>query len=387
MKKNILIICYSYLHKDPRVLRQVEALKYQNNLYTIGLSPVDNTIPNLLHIYKKNSFLFKILRFVLATLKQFATYSKVVSSQYKLSSSLQNLYFDLVICNDIDAIPLGTSISNNKIPVWVDLHEYSPKEFENSVLWRLYFQSYKIWLCKNYLPKANYISVVCNGIADEYAKNFNISINTIITNAAFYNTDPKPTRPIDTIKIIHHGTAMPNRKIEVMIEMMKYLTDEYELYLMLVVTGEVQLNYYRQLQEKAAHIGKKIFFLETVPTNQISAHLNRFDIGLYILEASGFNELYALPNKFFEFIQARLCLAVSPNPEMASIVKNNQIGIVSDNYTSQSMANSISNLTIDDIYNYKIRTNLIAWEYSANKNMEQMLLIANELMNQNAAVE
>ena len=386
MKKNILIICYSFLHKDPRVLRQVEALKGNYNLFTIGLSSVDSNIPNLLLAYKKNSLFLKIVRLFLAIIRQFQLYSTIVSWQYNLSNSVQSLHYDLILCNDVDSLPLAIRISNNKVPVWVDLHEYSPKEFENSFLWRLYFQSYKIWLCNKFLSKAQYISVVCNGIAAEYQSNFNIKTHAIITNAAFFDAKLNPIYPTDSIKIIHHGAAMPNRKIEVMIDMMDYMSDTYELHLMLLVTGEVQRSYFNLLKSRALETGKKIYFLETVPTSQIPAYLNKFDIGLYILEASGFNELFALPNKFFEFIQARLCLAVSPNPEMASIVRQNNLGIVSENYTPQSMATAITNLSIDDIYRHKTQSNHVAWELSANKNMEEMLSIAKTLITNSPVV-
>lgn len=380
MKKTILIISFSHLQKDPRVLRQVQALSSDYNLYTIGLSPVNTTIPNLLHSYNRNNLFFKLLRVVLSITKLFNCYLAIVLKQYQLDKQFKKIHFDLILCNDVDALPLGFAISNKKIPVWADLHEYSPREFENSFLWRLYFQSYKIWLCRKYLPLVNYISVVCNGIAKEYEKNFNITTNSIITNAAFYHADLKPIIPKSPIKIIHHGAAMPNRKIEVMIDMMQYLGNEYELNMMLVVNGESQHDYLDKLRTKALDVGKKIHFLETVSTNQIPMLINSFDIGLYILEPSGFNELYALPNKFFEFIQARLCLAVSPNPEMSSIVNQSKLGIVSKDYTAQSMATAIEQLSLEDIFAYKSNADLYAWEYSADKNIQHMQAIVKSLL-------
>jgi hypothetical protein len=382
-KKNILIIANSHLNKDPRILRQVRALENDYNIYTIGFSSVKSDITNLVDLYKQNNLFFKLLRLFFSITYQFNLYSKIVLKQYVLNSKIKTIKFDLILCNDVDTLQLGFKVSNSKVPIWADLHEYSPKEFENSILWRLYYQPYKTWLCSKFLPKVNHISVVCDGIAKEYENNFQLVTNSIITNATFFNPDLTPTLPSQKIQIIHHGAAMPNRKIESMIEMMNYLDNNYELYLMLVVTGSVQQDYINSLKSKAHVINKNIYFIDPVPTSQISGLINKYDIGLYILEASGFNELYALPNKFFEFIQARLCIAVSPNPEMASIVNISKLGIVSKDHQSENMAKAIADLSKDEIYSYKLNAHKEAWEYSAEKNLLLMQNITKLVIEKN----
>jgi hypothetical protein len=186
-KKNILIIANSHLNKDPRILRQVSALENEYHIYTIGFSPVKNDIINLVDLYKQNNIIFKLLRLFFSFAYQFNAYSKIVLKQYKIDKKIKEIKFDLILCNDVDTLPLGFKISENKVPIWVDLHEYSPKEFENNILWRLYYQPYKTWLCSTYLQKVNHISVVCEGIAKEYEYNFKINTHTIITNATFFN--------------------------------------------------------------------------------------------------------------------------------------------------------------------------------------------------------
>jgi hypothetical protein len=135
---------------------------------------------------------------------------------------------------------------------------------------------------------------------------------------------------------------------------------------------EIRLNTQAKDLISIDHINKNIYFIDAVPTSQISGLINKYDIGLYILEASGFNELYALPNKFFEFIQARLCIAVSPNPEMASIVSKSKLGIVSKDHQPENMAKAIGDLSKDEIYSHKLNAHKNAWEYSAEKNLQLM---------------
>ena len=85
-----------------------------------------------------------------------------------------------------------------------------------------------------------------------------------------------------------------------------------------------------------------------------------------------FNDKYALPNKFFEFIQARLALAISPSPEMKFLVDKYNLGVVSDDFTTQSLAAKISNLSFEQIMFYKNRVNHFCHELSAENN-EKMI--------------
>ena len=56
---------------------------------------------------------------------------------------------------------------------------------------------------------------------------------------------------------------------------------------------------------------------------------NDYDVGLYLLPPTNFNQRYALPNKFFEFIQGRLAIAIGPSPEMAKLVeRSNADGVI-----------------------------------------------------------
>ena len=141
----------------------------------------------------------------------------------------------------------------------------------------------------------------------------------------------------------------------------------------------VQKNYYDYLVERASKY-KNISFEEAVEVDKISGYINQFDIGLYILENSCFNHEYSLPNKLFEFIQARLCLAISPNIEMKNIVDKYQLGLVSEDFTARSMANKIVSLTPDKIMYYKQQSHKFAYELSSDKTEKLILEEVNKLL-------
>lgn len=104
-------------------------------------------------------------------------------------------------------------------------------------------------------------------------------------------------------------------KSKKMIWLMDHLDDRFEMYLMLVPTDQ---DYLTELKKLAGN--RAVEFLPTVPTQQISTFINQFDLGLFIVEPVNFNYTHALPNKFFEFIQARLGIVIGPSPEMKRIV-------------------------------------------------------------------
>ena len=71
----------------------------------------------------------------------------------------------------------------------------------------------------------------------------------------------------------------------------------------------------------------------------------QYDIGLFLLSPANFNYYHALPNKLFEFVQARLAVAIGPSPEMARIVNDHDLGIVAPDFEPTTMAAHLNALT------------------------------------------
>jgi len=80
---------------------------------------------------------------------------------------------------------------------------------------------------------------------------------------------------------------------------------------------------------------------------------------------------YALPNKFFEFIQARLALVISPNLAMAQIVQQYGCGVVSADYSPHRMAAAINALDVSAIDACKQASHNAAQELHAGHSAKQ----------------
>jgi glycosyltransferase involved in cell wall biosynthesis len=218
---------------------------------------------------------------------------------------------------------------------------------------------------------------VCEGIGHQYTKDTGVK-PVVLTNAPDYEKiEPNiKTNGLKRIRLIHHGGASPSRKIENMIKMMRHLDDRFEFDILLV-PGSIS---YIEKLKKLACDNPRIHFLSPVPMQQLVKFSNKYDIGVYLLAPSNFNTQHALPNKFFEFIQARLALAIGPSPEMAKIVKEYDCGVVARDFDPKSLANCLLRLDNTKINHYKCQSHKIARKMSAEQNRETLLNLIDQTL-------
>jgi hypothetical protein len=146
------------------------------------------------------------------------------------------------------------------------------------------------------------------------------------------------------IKLVHHGNANRDRKIENLINIVNQLDKRYILDLYLV--GDKQYIY--ELKQLIVS-GSKIRILDPVPYNMLIPMLSTYDIGFYYLKPNGLNTTFNLPNKIFEFIQARLAIYIGPSPDMSDIVSEFKCGFIADTFEIKDSINLLNNLTSDEI--------------------------------------
>jgi len=103
------------------------------------------------------------------------------------------------------------------------------------------------------------------------------------------------------------------------------------------------VSYIEQLRKLAAQLApNRIFFHDPVPPAQIVQQIQRYDVGLYLLEPSNYNRAMGTPNKLFDFIAAGLGVCIGPSPAMAELVHQYGIGVVAP---ASSLAMSQGRLT------------------------------------------
>jgi glycosyltransferase involved in cell wall biosynthesis len=378
----LLVISFSPLHRDPRVYRQLIFLKdyFQFN---INITVSGYSDPNLDWVkyikvkMRKHNILGKIFRGIRLKLNLFERFYWNDESVKDAMLSLKGKHFDIIIANDINTLPLVIFLSKDTgAKVLLDCHEYSPREFDDRFIFNFFLKDYWDHICSTYIPKVDAAITVCKSIADEYKKNYGGEWQ-VITNAPFYEKlEPNPVKN-NKIRIIHHGGLNPSRKIEMMIHLVDLLDDRFQLDFMFVNSNPAYLTKLKQLSKNNA----RVRFRDPVPMTKISITINDYDMGLYLLPTAGFNNQMALPNKFFEFIQARLAVAIWPSPEMAKITQEYNCGVVSDEFSVESMAKALNALSNEDIMYYKMNSDKAARSLCAEKNGELFTSLLSSLLN------
>lgn len=367
--KRLLILSFSLIKRDPRVMRQIKSLagKYEVTVAGFGKKPDVDVDYIELDAPVSNSLLYKSIAMLRLTCGFFLKYYWNIPHVKVAHARLSGMKYDLIVANDITALPLVINIKANA-KVLFDAHEYSPREFEDRFIWKLFFARYYYALCKMYLHKADRMTTVCKGIADEYRKVFEVSSDIIFNAPRAWSLEPGKVED-HQVKMIHHGVAAPSRNLERMIEMVDLLDQRFTLDFMLVSSDD---RYYERIKSLAAE-NKRIRFLPPVEMENICPTINRYDIGVFLLPPANFNYQHALPNKFFEFIQARLAVAIGPSPEMAKLVQQHACGVVAESFSAQALADALNQLTSEQIQHYKQASDLAATKLN-DQESEQVLL-------------
>jgi hypothetical protein len=373
----------SNLKHDARVRRQILAIKdkYKVTVVCFGGDVTDDY--ELITIAPtKLTLLRKTIASVLLLSRSYLNAHRVLHDYYYLVEKFANRKFDVVIANDVETLPLAFRFAGNPKVVF-DAHEYAPRHFEDKKMWRLFFQKFNMWLCQTYIPLTAGMMTVGKGLAAEYQKHFNVS-PTIITNANnYFSIDPTPIQN-NTIRLIHHGIATPSRKLELMIDMMALLDSRFTLDLMLLTPGFASSKtrqYINELSEKIKSGGHaRIRIIPPVASSEVVTTICNYDMGIFLLPPVNFNYENTLPNKLFDFIQARLGISIGPTPEMAEIVRTYKIGVIADDFTAKSLAAKLNALTTEDVNNFKKNSAIAATELNAEENAKKINVLLNRVL-------
>jgi hypothetical protein len=375
--KKILILAYSDLNHDARVARQIDFLSDRYQLIIACFDSPKEWKHEIFRIKRiKPSFFQKAIGSVFLLTGLFELAYKVIYDFPVLRKQLESRNFDIIIANDIESLPLAFKIKKNE-KILFDAHEFAPRHFEDKLVWRIFFQRFNKYLCKKYLPRIDQMITVGTGLAKEYATHYPVK-PIVVTNANYFaNLSPIPVDG-KKIRLIHHGAANPSRQLEIMIEMMEYLDERFTLDLMLLTPtiANKKTRGYLDFLKTLIKDKPRIRIIPPVKSSEVVNSIHTYDIGVFLLPPINFNYANTLPNKLFDFIQARLVIAIGPTPEMANIVNTYNLGVIADDFTARSLAEKLNSLTAEKISFFKSESDKHAKELSAEKNK----IILNDLV-------
>jgi len=370
----LLIISFSDLASDPRVDRQIDFLQTKYRIIAAGIGPPRHKVEGFIDISTpRRSVAGRALGLARLMTRRYEDVYWKHPTNVAVLERLRGVRADAIVANDLSSLPVALRLGP---PVFFDAHEYAPREFENVLWWRLVIKPFALWQCRHYIPRVAAMTTVGNAIAAEYERETGVRA-TVVTNAP-RRTDLEPTPVHQPIRVLHHGGAMPGRGLEEMIRVAELLDERFTTTFVLAdtVPGDARATGARRryLDRLIRRAGRhpRIRFLSPQPMHTLVRMANDYDIGLFLLCPVNFNWRFALPNKFFEFIQARLAVAIGPSPEMARIVRERRLGVVAADFAPESLAAALNELDGSAIAQFKRASHAAADELCAEVNADVM---------------
>lgn len=377
-RPRMLIIAFSELVRDPRVKRQLLTLREDYDITVVGRGdpnidgvrvlsmPTDDRTPALL---RKMRYAIRQTSY---RLHRYETAYWLLPHIRWAWEQLSGQEWDIVIANDVDPVPLANRLAP-RVGVVVDLHEFAPRQYDNRPEWVRTVAPYYDWLVREHVTKAAATVTVSEGVAAAY-REYGLDPALVRSAAMFAPLSPTPVG--DPIRLVHSGGAARSRLLESMIEAAIRTTTDVTLDLYLVGSDPAYLRELQQLAEASdrIRINDAVAFEELVPT------LHRFDVGLCMIPPTTFNHMWCLPNKFFDFLQARLGIITGPSPEMAGIVEEEGFGMVTDDFEVESLIRALDALEPARVAEWKQASDAAAAGYSGERELARFSQVIDALV-------
>jgi hypothetical protein len=363
-RARILVLIYTPLGSAPRALRQVQSLRNSHDVTTAGFGA--QGFDGIPHVEIPNGhpqrwgWFGRFLYLAMLTLRVHWPIPLLSARDRDTARLLGGKDWDIVIAHDLWALAGSLRLAPRR-GIILDMHEYAPKENEHSRVWRLVMAPYVQWMLRTMVPRVSAMVTVSDGIAAEYRRNFGFDSAVAVNATPYYQLEPGGVGC--PIRLVHSGLAAPERRLDLMIDAVRATSTPVTLDLYLVDNGVGELE---RLRARAAG-DDRVVFREPVAYSDLVRTLNAYDVGLSVLPPTTFNLAWCLPNKFFDFIQARLGVIVGPSPEMAGFVERYGIGAVTDDFEVASLTRVLDAMTPERVTDWKRASAAHAEELSSER--------------------
>lgn len=266
----------------------------------------------------------------------------------RLFFCLLRLKIDVFVANDLDTLPANYLASRIKRkPLIYDSHEYFTEVPE--LVNRPRVKAIWIRIEKVLVPKVDAAYTVCESIAEVYRSKYGVDfkvVRNLPVRTSSVNTHPMTQShrmSSNTPKIIlYQGALNLGRGLEDTIKAMQFI-EGAELWL----AGDGDLTQKLKELVEELKLESKVKFLGRLPFQELNEVTLKADLGVSLEEDLGLNYRFALPNKVFDYIQAKVPVLVSDLPEMKRIVEQYQVGVVAQTRQPGELAEIIKVMLSD----------------------------------------
>jgi hypothetical protein len=349
-RRRVLCISFSDINRDSRVLRQLDVLAELADVTTIGYGDkpaaatehleIDADLPSL----PQTPFGVAML-----ALRRYDWVELNAPAVRAVPPLVGDRRFDLVVANEARAMAVAERVAHGA-PIVADMHEWAPEERTHVRSWRLLVKPFMIHQCRKYLARMAAVTVVNDSIGRLYLERFGVSTHTVRNASAFRELPPSEVTD-GHLRLVHSGGAVPGRNIEALIEAVHQLDAKFTLDLYLV-PGRDGGRYLDSIRALIAG-DRRITLHPPVGPTELVATLNDYDVGIYSLPPLTPNHRLALPNKIFDFIQARLAVVFATAQEIDRLINEYELGVIVPDATASAMRDALAPLTEQQVRVFK----------------------------------
>jgi len=376
-RRRILCVSFSDISADSRVLRQLDVLAGLGEVTTLGYGDkpaaatehlsIDAALPSLPQVFPGVALL-ALRRHDAVELR-----APAVRSALRLVGARR---FDLVVANEARAMAVAHRIAQGA-PVLADMHEWAPEERTHVRSWRLLVKPFMAHQCEKYLPRMAGVTVVNDSIGAMYETQFGVRTHTVRNASEFRELTPSEVIP-GRIRLVHSGGAVPGRNIEALVEAVRMLDERFtlDLYLVPARDGGRYLDGLRALVAEEP----RVTLHPPVPTTELVDTLNAYDVGIYSLPRLTPNHWLMLPNKMFDFVQARLGVVFASAPETDRLITEHDLGAIAPDATARALRDTLATLTEERVRAIKQNADRAAKELSSIEDSATTREVARDLL-------
>ncbi len=355
---SLLIISFSEIVSDPRVRRQIALFRDAYEVITCGYGAAPEGVAR--HIELPLSENASIWDGRVLALRQYRIETRRNPGLAGAWRRLKGVRPDIVLANEAIAAPLALRLKP-RLGTHVDLHEYHSRVRENEGYWRKRAKPWFEWMIRTRVARAGSWTTVAPGIAAEYEREFGFRPEVVRNTTPYAELSPTPTSWPP--RLVHSGAGMRKRGTELIVQGVIAAANGATLDLYLTKSDPGYLDQLRALADTSEG---RVTVHDPVPYEDLVGVLNGYDLGIHVLPPVNFNHLMALPNKVFDYLQARLGVIVGPSPEMAALVEATGYGVRTTDFTPESIAAAVDALTSSRVDEMKAAAHAAARTYASD---------------------
>ncbi len=336
---------------------------------------------------------FRVYRYTTRPVRFFPTKINRFISIFAWASFARKLGADVISGHDITGLFIGW-LSNlgghKKAKLVYDSHEFElGRDGKQGKARRLFIRLLEGFLIK----KCAFTIMVSDSIASAekslYGQNYKIVVVRSTPNNWELDEQIEAVRtriihemnwPDDAFIIMYHGIIAKSRSIETSIKAIERNPNIFGI----IVGNDIHGTLASELKEycEAKGFANRVFFHEAIPIEKLYQYVGAANVGMILFNARCESYRLALPNKFFENVQALTPLITAYYPEMKSLIDEYQIGITVDPTDESEIDSAIEKMRVDESFYKQLKTNLIKAkdELCWDKEKEKLVAAYSELL-------